>query len=84
MAIPQRLAPSTKELRQFYVGTSIDDVPKPALVLDVAKARRHCKSMLDAAKALGVGFRAHVKTHKVSKTLKDIVTQQSRTQLSSV
>jgi D-serine deaminase-like pyridoxal phosphate-dependent protein len=28
--------------------------------------RRNCKLMLDTARELGVGFRAHVKTHKVS------------------
>ncbi|KAF9880701.1 alanine racemase domain protein [Colletotrichum karsti] len=66
MSIPQRLLPSVDELRQFYVGKDVDDVPKPAVVLDVAKTRRHCKSMLDAVKALGVGFRAHVKTHKTT------------------
>ncbi|KAL0942874.1 alanine racemase domain protein [Colletotrichum truncatum] len=66
MSSPQRLAPSIDELRQFYVGKTVEDVPKPALVLDVAKARRHCQSMLDAVQALGVGFRAHVKTHKTT------------------
>ncbi|KAF6823030.1 alanine racemase domain protein [Colletotrichum plurivorum] len=78
MAIPQRLAPSTEELRQFYVGTDIDDVPKPALVLDAAKARRHCRSMLDAAKALGVGFRAHVKTHKTHQLARLQVGEESQ------
>ena len=57
---------SKKELCQFYCGKDVSQVPKPAVVLDVAKARRHCASMLRAVKALGVDFRAHVKTHKVS------------------
>jgi hypothetical protein len=35
-------------------------------VLDAAVVRRNCKLMLDTARELGVGFRAHVKTHKVS------------------
>lgn len=65
MSIPQLRAPAVDELRKFYVGKTINNVPKPAVVVDVAKAKRHCQSMLDAAKALGVGFRAHVKTHKV-------------------
>lgn len=67
MSIPQRIAPSAQVLRDFYLGKDVHDVPKPAAVLDVAKIRRHCQSMLDAVESLGVGFRAHVKTHKVSK-----------------
>lgn len=64
MSIPQRLASGIDELRNFYVGKDINDVPKPAAILDVATARRHCASMLAAARALDVGFRAHIKTHK--------------------
>lgn len=66
MSIPQRLAPGIDELRNFYVGKNINDVPKPAAILDVATARRHCASMLAAARALDVGFRAHIKTHKTT------------------
>ena len=66
MALPQRLAPPHDELLQFYVGKDIHDVPKPTVILDVSRVRRHCQSMLEAVDALGVGFRAHVKTHKVS------------------
>jgi D-serine deaminase-like pyridoxal phosphate-dependent protein len=65
MSVPQRLTPSLETLKQFYVGKNIHQVPKPALVLDRAKMRRHCESLSKAADALGVGFRAHVKTHKV-------------------
>lgn len=68
MAIPQRQPPPIKELRQFYVGKSIHDVPKPAFILDRARVNRHCQSMLNAVEALGLGFRAHVKTHKVRYT----------------
>ncbi|WZH48530.1 D-serine dehydratase [Fusarium acuminatum] len=64
MAIPQRQTPPIAELREFYVGKSIHDVPKPAVVLDKARIERHCQSMLTAVKTLSVGFRAHVKTHK--------------------
>ncbi|KAM0267817.1 hypothetical protein ACHAQH_010081 [Verticillium albo-atrum] len=66
MAVPQRPAPDVEGLRRFYIGKDITDVPKPAAVLDVAHLRRHCKTMLDAAESLGVGFRAHVKTHKTT------------------
>ncbi|RTE75590.1 hypothetical protein BHE90_009946 [Fusarium euwallaceae] len=64
MTLPQRLSPPLDELRQFYVGKDIHHVPKPAVILDVARVRRHCSSMLEAVSALSVGFRAHVKTHK--------------------
>ncbi|KAK2012787.1 hypothetical protein LZ32DRAFT_647557 [Colletotrichum eremochloae] len=64
MSIPQRIAPPVESLRGFYVGKDVHSVPKPAAVLDAAKIRRHCQSMLDGVDALDVGFRAHVKTHK--------------------
>lgn len=50
-----------------FLGQNVANVPKPAAVLDVARARRHCGDMLDTARRLGIDFRAHVKTHKVSK-----------------
>ncbi|CAF3576074.1 unnamed protein product [Fusarium graminearum] len=64
MAIPQRQTPPIEELRQFYVGKNIHHVPKPAVILDKARIARHCQSMLDSVDALGLDFRAHVKTHK--------------------
>lgn len=57
--------PSKKDLSQFYHGKDIADVPKPAAVLDRAIIRRHCERLKQTIKALNVGFRAHVKTHKV-------------------
>lgn len=68
MAIPQRQTPPIEELRQFYVGKNIHHVPKPAVILDKARIARHCQSMLDSVDALGLDFRAHVKTHKVNPT----------------
>ncbi|PWY75506.1 hypothetical protein BO70DRAFT_364050 [Aspergillus heteromorphus CBS 117.55] len=61
---PARPLASQEELKRFYLGKHIDSVPKPAVVLDIAIIKRHCASMLEAAKSLDVGFRAHVKTHK--------------------
>ncbi|PWY66804.1 hypothetical protein BO94DRAFT_504109 [Aspergillus sclerotioniger CBS 115572] len=61
---PLRPLASQSDLQAFYIGKDISNVPKPAVVVDVAIIRRHCASMLEAANALGVGFRAHVKTHK--------------------
>jgi D-serine deaminase-like pyridoxal phosphate-dependent protein len=37
----------------------------PAAVLDLVKLEVNCQRMLDVAKKLGMGLRAHVKTHKV-------------------
>ncbi|KAJ5331309.1 hypothetical protein N7476_001092 [Penicillium atrosanguineum] len=56
--------PSKTDLAQFWVGKDMTDVPKPAAVLDRAIIRRHCQRMKNTIKALNVGFRAHVKTHK--------------------
>ncbi|XWW92637.1 hypothetical protein V2A60_000562 [Cordyceps javanica] len=78
MFVPQRLNPSEESLRQFYIGKSIHEVPKPALVLDRAKMRRHCQSLLTATEALGtiegtrlqVGDTKHVKL--VASTIAEI------------
>ena len=48
------------------MGKSIGDVPTPAAVLNVSAARRNCDRMLQACEQLDLGWRAHVKTHKVS------------------
>lgn len=53
------------ELRSSYIGKHITGLPKPAVILDRCKMRRHCQSLHDAVDFLGVDFRAHVKTHKV-------------------
>lgn len=48
-----------------YVGQKLADLPTPAVVLDYAIVRRNCDAMLRVCGELGVGFRAHVKSHKV-------------------
>lgn len=53
------------DLRERHVGQSITAVPTPAVILDRAKMKKHCDSMLEVANALGTDFRAHIKTHKV-------------------
>lgn len=57
-------SPKEALVREF-VGKSISDVPTPAAVMNVAAARRNCERMLEAVGRLGLGWRAHVKTHKV-------------------
>jgi D-serine deaminase-like pyridoxal phosphate-dependent protein len=66
--LPFSKLPSQDDARETFIGKDIGSLPKPAAILDVAKARRHCKDMLDGIERLGVDFRAHVKTHKVSWT----------------
>ncbi|KAI1454232.1 putative serine dehydratase domain-containing protein [Annulohypoxylon moriforme] len=66
MDTSNQLRTTRAKLEQLYVGKDIDDIPKPAVVLDVSKARRHCSAMLAATKALGVEFRPHIKTHKTT------------------
>lgn len=58
-------SPSEATLKLHYVGKSLKDCQAPAAVLDIAAIRRNCTAMLDCVDALGVKFRAHVKTHKV-------------------
>lgn len=60
--------PSTPkdELVKAYVGKSITEIPTPAAVINVAAVRRNCQRMLEACTSLQLGWRAHVKTHKVS------------------
>lgn len=65
MDVPQRTTPAIGDLGAFFVGKDISDVPKPSLILDVERARRHCKAVLETVSCLGAEFRAHVKTHKV-------------------
>ena len=57
--------PSQAELRQAFIGKTLRNVPTPAAVLDRAVVQRNCLQMLKACEALQVGFRPHVKTHKV-------------------
>jgi D-serine deaminase-like pyridoxal phosphate-dependent protein len=58
--------PPSDALRKALVGQTLQDMPTPAAIIDLSKARRNCSLMLDSIKKLGVKFRAHVKTHKTS------------------
>ncbi|KAF2751640.1 hypothetical protein M011DRAFT_393978 [Sporormia fimetaria CBS 119925] len=51
-------------LRELYVGKPISSLPTPSAIVDRAKVRQNCAAMLNVCKELGVGFRAHVKSHK--------------------
>ena len=58
-------SPSEATLKSLYVGKRLNEVTTPAAILDRAIVKSNCGQMLEACRALGVGFRAHVKTHKV-------------------
>jgi D-serine deaminase-like pyridoxal phosphate-dependent protein len=53
-------------LAEQFVGKHIHEIQTPAAILDVAVIKRNCTRMLETTRALGVQFRAHVKTHKVN------------------
>jgi hypothetical protein len=57
--------PTKEALVKEFVGRSIKDVPAPAVILDVSKAKNNCARMLEACDKLGFAWRAHIKTHKV-------------------
>ena len=71
-------SPSEAALKLQYVGKHLQDVPAPALIIDEAVVRRNCRLMLEAVQQLGVGFRAHVKTHKTTQLARLQVGEDSR------
>lgn len=65
------MAPSDQkdELKAQYIGKTLHDVPTPSVIFDLAKLEVNCEQMLDAVKRLDLGWRPHIKTHKVCPTL---------------
>ncbi len=59
---------SKEDPREQFLGKTLDDIPTPAAILDLAKVELNCQRMLDTVKKLGIGWRAHIKTHKVCST----------------
>ena len=57
--------PTPSSLQLQYVGKKVFDLPTPAAIIDRAVVKRNCDAMLEVCSKLGVGFRAHVKSHKV-------------------
>ena len=57
--------PTHVALHKAFIGKNLKDVPTPAAVLDKAVVQRNCLQMLRACEVLQLGFRPHVKTHKV-------------------
>jgi D-serine deaminase-like pyridoxal phosphate-dependent protein len=55
-----------EQLRERFVGKTLNEVPTPSVVLDLAKLERNCQRMLEVTQRLGLLWRAHIKSHKVS------------------
>lgn len=68
--------PSSSSLAAQFVGKTLNELPTPAVVLDRALIKRNCNAMLNVCKELGVGFRAHVKSHKTAELSKLQVGEQ--------
>lgn len=61
-------SPSEAALKTQFIGKDLYELDGPAAVLDSAVIKRNCRLMLETVKKLNVGFRAHVKPHKVSQS----------------
>lgn len=56
-----------EEVKDRFVMSSLQALePLPVAVLDIAKLRVNCQRMIDATQRLGLLWRPHVKTHKVT------------------
>ncbi|KXX74943.1 D-serine dehydratase [Madurella mycetomatis] len=55
-----------EQLRARFVSKTLNEIPTPSAVLDLAKLQVNCERMLDATKRLGLLWRAHIKTHKTT------------------
>ena len=65
LSSPSYPVPSKTMLHEMFVGKQLEQMPTPAVVLDLAVVERNCTQMLETCKALEVDFRPHMKTHKV-------------------
>src|SRR5277367_3004550 len=55
-----------EQLQGKYEGKTLLEIPTPAALLDLSKIRRNCARMLEVVDTLEFGWRAHIKTHKVT------------------
>ncbi|KAK4241555.1 putative serine dehydratase domain-containing protein [Achaetomium macrosporum] len=66
MAATASSAELKEQLRARFVGKTLDEVPTPSVVLDLAKLEVNCGRMLEATGRLGLLWRAHIKSHKTT------------------
>ncbi|KAH6637747.1 hypothetical protein C7974DRAFT_450768 [Boeremia exigua] len=64
---------SPSSLKSQFLGKKLADLPTPSIILDRALVRRHCAEMQRVCGALGIGFRAHVKSHKTTEVSRYMV-----------
>ncbi|KAK4177726.1 putative serine dehydratase domain-containing protein [Triangularia setosa] len=55
-----------EQLKSKFVAKTLDQVPTPSVILDLAKLETNCNGMLEATEKLGLLWRAHIKTHKTT------------------
>ncbi|KAK4097939.1 hypothetical protein N658DRAFT_488830 [Parathielavia hyrcaniae] len=66
MSTTSQRAELKEQLRARFVGKTLNEVPTPSVVLDLAKLQVNCQRMLEATQRLGLLWRPHIKTHKAS------------------
>lgn len=64
--IMDELKKKQRELKGRFVGKKLSEVPTPSVVLDLKQVTVNCERMLEAADNIGLQWRAHIKTHKVT------------------
>ncbi|KAI3396713.1 hypothetical protein diail_11740 [Diaporthe ilicicola] len=70
---------SKAALQERFVGKTLHEVPTPSIILDLAKLEVNCQRMIDAADKNGIGWRAHIKTHKTQELTRLQVGENSET-----
>lgn len=68
--LEETLLPSQATLKAAFVDKSLSTLRTPAAVIDRTKFRQNCEHMAAKNQALGIKFRAHVKTHKTAEGLR--------------
>lgn len=56
------------EYLKAFIGQPAAELPTPSLLLSRPVLEKNTSRLLEDVKAAGIGFRAHVKTLKVSRT----------------
>src|SRR5262245_51191476 len=63
-AVASTSSPAHTDAADDWVGRRKDDLPTPALLLDLDAFESNLKTMADHCRQSGCGFRPHAKTHK--------------------
>ncbi|KAK3330077.1 putative serine dehydratase domain-containing protein [Apodospora peruviana] len=73
-----------EQLRAKFVSQTLQQVPTPSVVLDLAKLTTNCERMLDATDRLGLLWRPHIKTHKTIELTRLQVGDERKTPVSLI